>query len=128
SARAIQERTAHVMGSRHPGDRDLLTAKTFFIKAAELNVGEGRWQYWMFGFAALAAFFSLFQKRRRRMLLLWLPLLFYTLSIAYGSVPIFVPQWWPHSYVNVRYGMQLLPAIAIFFGLAVEMARQINYS
>src|SRR5437588_12935671 len=77
SARAIQERTSHVMGSRHPGDHDLLTAKTFFIKAAELNVGEGRWQYWMFGFAALAGFFSAFQKRRRRLLLLWLPLLFY---------------------------------------------------
>src|SRR5205823_10763341 len=50
------------------------------------------------------------------------------LFIAYGSVPIFVPQWWPHAYVNVRYGMQLLPAIAIFLGLAVEMARQVNYS
>jgi hypothetical protein len=30
--------------------------------------------------------------------------------------------------VNVRYGLQLLPAIAIFFALAVEMGRQINYS
>jgi dolichyl-phosphate-mannose-protein mannosyltransferase len=128
SARAIQQQTSHVMGSRHPGDHDLRTAKSFYIKAAELTVGEGRWQYWMFGVALCAGVIALLQKRRRAALLLWLPLPFYVLSIAYGSVPIFIPEWWPHSYVNVRYALQLLPAIAIFFALAIEMGRQINYS
>ena len=47
-------------------------------------------------------------------LLLWLPLVFYALSIAYGSVPIFVPVWWPFSYYNVRYGLELLPVFAVF--------------
>jgi hypothetical protein len=128
SARAIQQKTTQMMRSHHPGDHDLLTAKSFYIKSAELTVGEGRWQYWMFGIALCAALVATLQKRRRAALLLWLPLPFYVLSIAYGSVPIFVPEWWPHSYVNVRYGLQLLPAIAIFFALAVEMGRQINYS
>src|SRR5207302_9981837 len=47
-------------------------------------------------------------------LLLWLPLPFYALSIAYGGVPVFVPTWWPFSYYNLRYGLQLLPAVAVF--------------
>lgn len=53
-------------------------------------------------------------------MLLVLPLLFYALSIAYGSVPIFVPTWWPFSLYNVRYGLQLLPAFAVFVPLGVS--------
>jgi hypothetical protein len=58
-------------------------------------------------------------------LLLWLPLPFYIYSIAYGSVPIFIPNLWPHSYYNARYGMELLPALAIFgaFAVAAVMVR-----
>ena len=44
----------------------------------------------------------------------WLPLAFYALSIAYGSVPIYVPVWYPLSYYNVRYGLELLPVFAVF--------------
>jgi hypothetical protein len=47
-------------------------------------------------------------------LLLWVPLIFYVYSVAYGSVPIFIPELWPHSYYNARYGMELLPALALF--------------
>jgi hypothetical protein len=35
-------------------------------------------------------------------------------------VPIFVPEWWPHSYYNVRYGLQLLPAIIVSCALLVD--------
>jgi hypothetical protein len=31
-------------------------------------------------------------------------------------VPIFVPVWWPFSYYNVRYGLELLPAMAACLG------------
>ncbi len=40
------------------------------------------------------------------------------LSVAYGGVPIFTPSWWPFSYYNIRYGTQLLPALAVFVALA----------
>ena len=62
-----------------------------------------------------------FSKGCRRywpLLLLWTPLPFYVLSVAYGGVPIFMPVWWPFSYYNVRYGLELLPAFAIFVPLA----------
>src|ERR1039458_9723900 len=51
---------------------------------------------------------------RWRPRLLWLPLVFYVYSIAYGSVPVFIPQLWPHSHYNSRYGLELLPALALF--------------
>jgi hypothetical protein len=41
------------------------------------------------------------------------PLPFYMLSIAYSGVPIFLPTWWPFSFYNVRYGLQLLPLFAV---------------
>ena len=47
------------------------------------------------------------------MLLLWVPLPFYAYSVAYGSVPIFIPLWWPHSWYNTRYGMEMLPIFAV---------------
>jgi hypothetical protein len=39
--------------------------------------------------------------------------------VAYSGVPIFMPVWWPFSYYNVRYGLELLPAFAVFVPLAV---------
>ncbi len=52
-------------------------------------------------------------------LLLWLPLPFYVYSIAWGSVPIFIPNLWPHAFYNSRYGMELLPALALFAAYAL---------
>jgi len=52
--------------------------------------------------------------------LLWIPLPFYIYSVAYGSVPIFIPQLWPHAYYNARYGIELLPALALFAALSAE--------
>jgi hypothetical protein len=52
--------------------------------------------------------------------LLWLPLPFYVYSVAYGSVPIFIPQLWPHSFYNARYGMEMLPALSLYGAFAAE--------
>ena len=51
------------------------------------------------------------------LLLLWVPLLFYALSIAYGSVPLHVYTWWPFATFNQRYGLQLLPMFAVSAGV-----------
>jgi hypothetical protein len=56
------------------------------------------------------------------LLFLMLPLPFYALSVAYGGVPIFVPQFWPHTHYNVRYGLQLLPLFAAAVGILVCFA------
>ena len=45
-------------------------------------------------------------------LLLLLPPIFYIWSIHSGGLPIHIPELWPHSYYNTRYGLAALPLIA----------------
>jgi hypothetical protein len=56
------------------------------------------------------------------LLLLGIPLPFYALSVAYSGVPIYVPVWWPFSHYNLRYGLELLPAFAVFTAIALYFA------
>jgi len=119
SARAIAERSAQTTGSLiHPGFHNLGVAALYFFKDAQLNLCEG----YLVAPALLAALIAtgaLLRWRRSGLaLLLWLPLFFYALSVAYGGVPIFMPGWRPFSYYNVRYGLKLLPLLAISAGVA----------
>jgi len=109
SAKAIEQKT----GTINPAKGDLFAAESYFAKSAELNVAAPDWlgRLWLaLSFAGLVAAMWM---RRWPVLLLWTPLPFYALSIAYGAVPIFIPPWWPHSQYNVRYGLELLPAFAV---------------
>jgi hypothetical protein len=134
SAQAIEQRTGH--GYPYPGRHNLGLAAKQFLKAARLNFSSGfaaqrtqpslaemlsEWQTWMLALAALGTLIAVLSRTRRAWawLLLWLPLPFYAYSIAYGSVPVFVPAWWPFSYYNVRYGLELLPAFSVFAAVAV---------
>lgn len=120
SAAAIEKKTSppgshHYRGWHNPG-----WALLFFTRTAQVDAS-----VWETGFAVMiAAIAGLIMAIRRRLampwLLLWLPLPFYVYAIAYGSVPIFIPQLWPHAYYNARYGMELLPALAVSMFLAVE--------
>ncbi len=118
SARAIEKRSSRPGDPPYPGKDHIVVAAQYFLKAARMNTGEGSRENWLILLAVAGVIASAFHLRRfGALLLLWLPLPFYAYSIAYGSVPIFVPEWWPFSYYNVRYGLELLPAIAVFAGL-----------
>ena len=115
SAKAI-EQTATV----NPAEGQLGGSGIVFLKAAELNVSESTWEgrLWL-ALALLGSLSTWLRRRARAALLLWIPLPFYTFSVAYGSVPIFVPPWWPFSIYNARYGLQLLPAFAVFVPMGI---------
>lgn len=118
SAKAIEQRSSPAGYPPYPGKGHPIVAAEYFLKAARMNTGEGSRETWLVLLATAGLLFSAFHLRRfGAMLLLWIPLPFYALSVAYGSVPIFVPEWWPFSYYNVRYGLELLPAIAVFVAL-----------
>jgi hypothetical protein len=121
SAKSIEQKTATV----NPAKGNLFAAGSYFLKAAELNVAASNWagRLWL-ALALLGSLVAAFTKRGRVVLLLWTPLPFYALSVAYGSVPIFVPQWWPFSEYNLRYGLQLLPAFAVFVSLGISFLIQ----
>ncbi len=82
--------------------------------AAPLSLG--KLLCWLTAAGTLAALWAFRRRQIWPVLLLWLPLPFYAYSVAYGSVPIFIPIWRPFSWYNTRYGMELLPAFALFVG------------
>lgn len=124
SARAIEQRTASASW-RHPGDHSPRVAATYFLKSVKLNLGSGHWEWPLFTAALVGLLISLVAMRRfAAWWLFWLPVPFYMFSIAYGGVPLFLPVWWPFSYYNVRYGLELLPAVAVFAALTYDTLRK----
>lgn len=123
SAKAVEKNS----GTINPAKGNLYAGAMYFVKSAELNVAEawlGRW--WLLLAAAGAAAILMWRRAAWPVLLLWTPLPFYAWSLAYGGVPIFVPAWWPFSHYNVRYGLELLPAMAACVGAAAGAARGAN--
>ncbi len=114
SARAIEQKNATPGSPGHPGSHDLPVAFSYFLKSAELNMAEGTSQkVWVLLLLAGTITILISDRKLWPLLLLWMPLPFYMLSIAYSGVPIFVPTWWPFSFYNVRYGLQLLPLFSV---------------
>lgn len=139
SAKAIESRNPGSAG--HPGTGNPILAGRYFTKAAEDNLAENQWmqRIWIFFLIVASAITvsSLFNKSPHvgvtaeegscfgwdwaliTLLFLLLPIPFYALSIAYGGVPIFVPQWWPFTHYNTRYGLQLVPAFSLALAIVV---------
>jgi hypothetical protein len=119
SAKAIEQKAGVPGTPPHPGASDLPVAFHFFFKSAQLNLGLGNWQiFWAFALLLGTAIVVLFQRKFWPLLLLWTPVPFYMLSIAYSGVPLFVSVWWPFSLYNVRYGIEMLPGFAVFTATA----------
>jgi hypothetical protein len=135
SAKAIEMRTsASGSGPPHPGWHNPWVALLFYLKVSELDAilapaWSSLWGNAVLVLAASGSCVAWFAERgvpHRRALawtaLLWLPVPFYAWSVAYGSVPIFFPAWWPFTYYNTRYGLELLPALALGTGFAARFA------
>ena len=123
SAKAIDERTSTPGSPHYPGWHSMPVAALYFLKAAELGATVLRCAnllLWLTVAGTVAAAAKWWKKDVLAALLLWVPLPFYAYSVAYGSVPIFIPLWWPHSYYNTRYGMELIPAFALFLAFFVS--------
>jgi hypothetical protein len=123
SARAIEERSRKPGDWRHPGWDAPQVGTEYFVKAAELNMaaGDRSQRIWLYA-ALLGSVMALgFLRPLWPWLLLWTPVPFYAISIAWGGVPIFIPTWWPFSYYNVRYGTQLIPVFVVFGALLLYL-------
>ena len=125
SAKAIELRTAsHGPGPPHPGWHNPWVSLKFFVKVAQMDAVAAAWGNFAFVLSVLGTLGAWLAARRRAFawtLLLWIPVPFYAYSVAYGSVPIFIPPWWPHSWYNTRYGLELLPALALGLAFVVQL-------
>ena len=116
SAKAIEQR----VGAPNPAFHNLWVALLYFVKAAQATLAVGNWgRFWLLA-AILSSLLALWMFRGKvaaLLLLLWAPVPFYAYSIAYGSVPLHVPMWWPFAVFNFRFGLELLPLFAVAAGL-----------
>jgi hypothetical protein len=133
SAAAIELRTSNGAIPPHPGWHNPWVSALFFLKAADMDSLFSSIFFVLAGVFGISEIFMTQSERgqsisrgkagaRRALwlLFLWLPLPFYAYSVSFGSVPIFLPVWWPHSYYNTRYGMELLPAFALLLALVAQ--------
>ena len=115
SAKAIEQR----VGAPNPALHHAGVAAIYFLKSAQLNMANWNWgRFWLAAaFVALVIAAWKLRAQSASLLLLWVPLVFYSFSIAYGSVPLHVYTWWPFATFNQRYGLQLLPMFAVSTGV-----------
>ncbi len=123
SARGIEQRTHNPGGWHHPGWNSPKVGATYFVEAAKLNMAstERTERMWLYVGLLASVMLAGFIRPLWTWLLLWVPVPFYAISMAWGGVPIFIPKWWPFSDYNVRYGTQLIPVFAVFGALLLYL-------
>jgi len=106
SAKGIYQTALNQGMARYPGDGDWLKAGEYFFAAARMNAN---WMVIALGAVGLVAALA---KRLWWLFFLALTPLFYVISMHGSGTPIFIPDRWPHSYYNARYGLAALPLSA----------------
>ncbi len=125
SAKAIYAHELATTGFPYPTDGSLLLSAVYFLEDIHLVVGPWSMELAALGVVAWAADRAA-RRRRSAALLLLVPLPFYVHSMAHAAVPIFVPTLHPHSYYNLRYGLEMLPALAVLPSFLAALGRPQN--
>lgn len=118
SALAIYNHQISTTGFRYPTDGSLLLSARYYVADLVLVVG-----VWPLALAVLGltAFLVERQRQARRSagLLLLALLPFYIQAMAHSAVPLYVPTLFPNTYYNLRYGIEMLPGVAILISYLV---------
>ncbi len=114
SAMAIYQRALDAGLERYRGDHQLGNAIEYYAAAGRLVTGTPL--IWLGCFGVLCA---VLKRRAVPVLFLLLTPLFYTWSVYSSSAPIFMPNRFPFSYYNTRYGIAVLPLAAFGAGAIV---------
>lgn len=112
SAKAIYAHQLATTGFRYPTEGSVMLSARYFIEDLKLVFGAWPLELSMLGFLALIV-----DPRRRRQravaLVSLFALPFYIQSMAHAGVPIYVPTLFPNTYYNLRYGLEMAPAVAL---------------
>lgn len=123
SAVAVYKHQLATTGFHYPTDGSYLLSARYYLEDLKLVIGVASLELALLGWIAWAS--DARQRAwRSAALLLLVPLVFYVQSMAHASVPIYVPTLFPHTYYNLRYGLEMLPAAAVFPSFLVSSRLQ----
>jgi len=117
SPRAIYQRSLSAGLPPYPGAHDWFAACRQYWSAVNLSVGVP-----LLLLAAAGVVSSLKNRGTRPLVLLLLLLptpLFYVWTVHSGGIPMYIPQRWPYTAYNTRYGLAALPLLALAVGALV---------
>jgi hypothetical protein len=113
SAQAIYAHQLATTAFPYPTDGKLLLSARYYIEDLKLVFG-----IWPLELAVLGLVAWTVNRRgwgRGAAAFLFLvPLPFYIHALAYAALPLYVPTLFPFTYYNLRYGVQMVPALALF--------------
>jgi hypothetical protein len=119
SAQAIYAHQLATTGFRYPTEGSYVLSLRYYLETMKLVIGAGSLELAVLGIVAWAVDAG-DRVRRSAALLLLVPLAFYVQSMAHASIPIYVPTLFPHTYYNLRYGLEMAPALALLPSFVVS--------
>ena len=113
SARDIYAHQLATTAFPYPTDGSLLLSARYYVEDLKLVIGI--WALVLAALGVVAWCVRLQESRRAAVAVLFLaPLPFYIQAMAHAAVPLYVPTLFPHGHYNLRYGMAMIAAVALF--------------
>jgi hypothetical protein len=111
----------------YPTDGSLLLSTRYYLEDLKLVIGIWALELALLGLVAWCA--GLRESRRGAVALLFIvPLPFYIQAMAHAAVPLYVPTLFPHGHYNLRYGLEMIAAVALFpsFVLSARLGKSLR--
>jgi hypothetical protein len=113
---------------RYPTDGHLLLSARYYSEDLKLFMGVWPLELAILGLVAWVVNRRLWGRGAAALLFL-VPLPFYFHALAYSALPLYVPTLFPFTYYNLRFGAEMVPALALFpsFLLPSNLPRRLRY-
>jgi hypothetical protein len=115
SAQAIYAHQLATTAFPYPTDGKLLLSARYYVEDLKLVLGIWPLELALLGLVAWIMNRGVWGKGAVAFLFL-VPLPFYIHALAYAALPLYVPTLFPFTYYNLRYGAEMVPALALLPG------------
>ena len=113
SAQAIYAHQLATTAFPYPTEGKLILSARYYIEDLKLVFGIWPLELAVLGLVAWTTNRAVWGKGAAAFLFL-VPLPFYIHALAYAALPLYVPTLFPFTYYNLRYGVEMAPALALF--------------
>ncbi|MGO8817844.1 MAG: ArnT family glycosyltransferase [Terriglobia bacterium] len=111
----------------YPTDGSLLLSARYYLEDLKLVIGVLALELAVLGLVAWCV--SMRESRRGAVAVLFIvPLPFYLQAMAHAAVPLYVPTLFPYTHYNLRYGVEMVAAVALFpsFVLSPRLGKKLR--